>query len=51
MTVYVLENTQITLSGCGVCGVMITPTIRSGITTATTITNAGNGNFNAGTSY
>ena len=48
-TGYVLANTQITLSGGGGNGVIITPTIGSGIITALTITNAGSGYFNTPT--
>ena len=48
-TGYVLANTQITLSGVGGNGVIITPTIGSGIITALTITNAGSGYFNTPT--
>jgi hypothetical protein len=48
-TGYVLENTQITLSGGGGSGVIITPTIGSGIITALSITNNGTGYFNTPT--
>ncbi len=48
-TGYVLANTQITLSGGGGSGVIITPTIGSGVITALTITNAGSGYYNTPT--
>ena len=48
-TGFVLANTQITLSGGGGSGAIITPTIAAGIITALTITNAGKGYYSTPT--